>query len=310
MELIAAASSQGSQGSAGAAIGCIGLAGFPHTCWLYLPRAGATQTFVLATLVWLTLAVGVWLLRKNVCCTVDHAFQWNFAAEVPDAPTSVRHNPHLRAEHVVIAENHIVHPSDLAHRGQAQRHPQFRGDSPVEIETLRTGHVYLLSPIATDPYSTMNVQNARSMNPNQDQPPARAAESFPNWDRFPSPRDMQWRQVLRCPEPRPRREEKPRNETPFSAPGIEKSPWARSVPPPIDSTASSSVPHATITVLEDRPKRPVRDKPTLLGTLGVHNFLALAVVHRRFEISRRVQGASHRPGLSRSLASTSPQTKS
>ncbi len=49
----------------GAAMGCIGLAGFALIFWIWLPRAGAIQTFILATLVWLTLSVGVWLLRKR-----------------------------------------------------------------------------------------------------------------------------------------------------------------------------------------------------------------------------------------------------
>jgi hypothetical protein len=49
----------------GTAMGCIGLAGFALVFWIWLPRAGSAQTFVLATLVWLTLSVGVWLLRKK-----------------------------------------------------------------------------------------------------------------------------------------------------------------------------------------------------------------------------------------------------
>jgi hypothetical protein len=49
----------------GAAMGCIGLAGFAFVFWIWLPRAALAQTFVLATLVWLTLSVGVWLLRKK-----------------------------------------------------------------------------------------------------------------------------------------------------------------------------------------------------------------------------------------------------
>jgi hypothetical protein len=49
----------------GATMGCFGLAGFALTFWIYLPRSGVIQTFVLGTVVWLTLAVGVWLLRKR-----------------------------------------------------------------------------------------------------------------------------------------------------------------------------------------------------------------------------------------------------
>ena len=48
----------------GAAMGCVGLAGFAFVVWIWLPRASLPQTFILATLVWLTLSLGVWLLRK------------------------------------------------------------------------------------------------------------------------------------------------------------------------------------------------------------------------------------------------------
>jgi hypothetical protein len=53
----------------GAAIGCIGLAGFALVFWIWLPRTGVIPTFALATLFWLTLAVGAWLLYKR------HAFR-------------------------------------------------------------------------------------------------------------------------------------------------------------------------------------------------------------------------------------------
>lgn len=49
----------------GAAMGCIGLAGFALVFWIWLPRASFFQTCALATLVWLTLSVGVWLLHKR-----------------------------------------------------------------------------------------------------------------------------------------------------------------------------------------------------------------------------------------------------
>lgn len=49
----------------GAAMGCIGLAGFAFIFWIWLPRTGMIQTFILATLVWLTLAVGVWLVYRR-----------------------------------------------------------------------------------------------------------------------------------------------------------------------------------------------------------------------------------------------------
>jgi MFS family permease len=51
--------------SAGAALGCIGLAGFALTCWFCLPRLAIAAVFVLATFVWLTLAVMFWLLLKS-----------------------------------------------------------------------------------------------------------------------------------------------------------------------------------------------------------------------------------------------------
>jgi hypothetical protein len=49
----------------GTAMGCIGLAGFALVFWIWLPRTRTFVVFVLATLVWLTLSVGVWLLRKK-----------------------------------------------------------------------------------------------------------------------------------------------------------------------------------------------------------------------------------------------------
>ena len=49
----------------GTAVGCIGLAGFALVFWIWLPRTGVAQTFAFATIVWLTLAVGIWLLRKK-----------------------------------------------------------------------------------------------------------------------------------------------------------------------------------------------------------------------------------------------------
>ena len=49
----------------GATMGCFGLAGFALIIWLWLPRTSAWVVFPLATLVWLTLSVGLWLLRKR-----------------------------------------------------------------------------------------------------------------------------------------------------------------------------------------------------------------------------------------------------
>lgn len=51
--------------AAGAALGCFGLAGFAVVCWICLPRMSADAAFGLATLAWLMIAVGMWLLRKS-----------------------------------------------------------------------------------------------------------------------------------------------------------------------------------------------------------------------------------------------------
>ncbi len=50
----------------GAAMGCVGLAGFGLSFWLWAPRTSSTLALILATLVWLTLAVGCWLLRRKL----------------------------------------------------------------------------------------------------------------------------------------------------------------------------------------------------------------------------------------------------
>ena len=50
----------------GAAIGCIGLAGFGMLFWLWSTHASSVSTLLLATLAWLTLSVGCWLLRRKV----------------------------------------------------------------------------------------------------------------------------------------------------------------------------------------------------------------------------------------------------
>jgi hypothetical protein len=51
--------------AAGAALGCFGLAGFALACWLGLPRLGTAATLALASLLWVVLSIGVWLLRKS-----------------------------------------------------------------------------------------------------------------------------------------------------------------------------------------------------------------------------------------------------
>ena len=50
----------------GAAMGCVGLVGFGVVFWLWAPHASSVLALVLATMVWLTLAVGVWLLRRKI----------------------------------------------------------------------------------------------------------------------------------------------------------------------------------------------------------------------------------------------------
>jgi hypothetical protein len=50
----------------GAAIGCIALAGFALVFWIWLPLTRPWVVFPLATFVWLTIAVGLWLLRKRL----------------------------------------------------------------------------------------------------------------------------------------------------------------------------------------------------------------------------------------------------
>jgi len=50
----------------GAAMGCVGLAGFAVFFWLWSPRASSFLTLVLATLIWLNLAVGCWMLRRKM----------------------------------------------------------------------------------------------------------------------------------------------------------------------------------------------------------------------------------------------------
>lgn len=48
----------------GASLGCAGLASFAVIFWLWLPHSPIAVVFVLATLAWLTLAVGSWLVWR------------------------------------------------------------------------------------------------------------------------------------------------------------------------------------------------------------------------------------------------------
>lgn len=51
--------------AAGAAMGCIGLTGFAVLCWLGLPRLTTIAVFLLATFVWLAVAILAWWVRKR-----------------------------------------------------------------------------------------------------------------------------------------------------------------------------------------------------------------------------------------------------
>jgi hypothetical protein len=50
----------------GAALGCTGLAAFALVFWIWLPRSPSAMVFLLATLSWLTFAVGAWLLWRRL----------------------------------------------------------------------------------------------------------------------------------------------------------------------------------------------------------------------------------------------------
>lgn len=51
--------------AAGAALGAVGLIGFAVSVWKGLPQLGAPPTLGLAVLVWLTLSLSLWWLRKT-----------------------------------------------------------------------------------------------------------------------------------------------------------------------------------------------------------------------------------------------------
>jgi Protein of unknown function (DUF3147) len=50
--------------AAGTALGCIGLACFAVVFWLTLPKLSTITATALATITWLVVSVGIWLLRK------------------------------------------------------------------------------------------------------------------------------------------------------------------------------------------------------------------------------------------------------
>lgn len=49
----------------GATLGCAGLAAFAAVFWIWLARSPKSLAFALATLVWLTIAVGTWLIWRR-----------------------------------------------------------------------------------------------------------------------------------------------------------------------------------------------------------------------------------------------------
>jgi hypothetical protein len=51
--------------SAGAALGCFGLIGFAVTSWSLLRAHEATFAITMATLAWLVIALGLWLVRRH-----------------------------------------------------------------------------------------------------------------------------------------------------------------------------------------------------------------------------------------------------
>ena len=50
----------------GAAMGCVGLIGFALFFSLWAPHTSSVLSLVLGTLVWLTVTVGFWLLRRKI----------------------------------------------------------------------------------------------------------------------------------------------------------------------------------------------------------------------------------------------------
>jgi hypothetical protein len=51
--------------STGAALGCVGLIGFAVTSWSLLKAHNATLAITMATLAWLVIALGLWLVRRH-----------------------------------------------------------------------------------------------------------------------------------------------------------------------------------------------------------------------------------------------------
>jgi hypothetical protein len=53
--------------AAGAAIGCLGLIGFAALAWKLLPQLALWQTLVLATTLWVLVALTMWFAHKRWC---------------------------------------------------------------------------------------------------------------------------------------------------------------------------------------------------------------------------------------------------
>lgn len=51
--------------AAGAALGCVGLAGFAVVLWLMLPTHNSALTLAVALVVWSTLSIVLWKIRKT-----------------------------------------------------------------------------------------------------------------------------------------------------------------------------------------------------------------------------------------------------
>jgi hypothetical protein len=53
--------------AAGAAMGCWGLMGFAAVAWKLLPLCALWQTLILATALWIVVAISVWVVHKRWC---------------------------------------------------------------------------------------------------------------------------------------------------------------------------------------------------------------------------------------------------
>jgi hypothetical protein len=51
--------------AAGASLGCVGLAGFALILWLFLPKHSSWFCLIAALMVWMTISIGLWKIRKT-----------------------------------------------------------------------------------------------------------------------------------------------------------------------------------------------------------------------------------------------------